>query len=69
MNSDGQAGSAFMKGQYALGNILYYPVKNVMAGVEFQWIQRDNKNGFKSKDMKVQFSFKYNFSKTFNFNM
>ena len=69
MNTDGQAGDAFMKGQYALGNLLYYPVKNVMAGVEFQWIQRDNRNGFKSKDMKVQFSFKYNFSKTFNFNM
>ncbi len=68
-NSDGQAGTAFKKGQYAAVNLLYYPIKNVMAGIEYQWIQRDNLNGFKSKDMKVQFSFKYNFSKTFDFSM
>ncbi len=65
-NTDGQSGTAFKKGQYALANLLYYPVSNMMAGVEYQWIQRDNKNGFKSKDMKVQFSFKWNFSRTFS---
>jgi hypothetical protein len=65
-NTDGQSGTAFKKGQYALANLLYYPVSNMMAGVEYQWIQRDNKDGFKSKDMKVQFSFKWNFSRTFS---
>lgn len=65
-NTDGQSGTAFKKGQYALANLLYYPVSNMMAGVEYQWIQRDNKNGFKSKDMKVQFSFRWNFSRTFS---
>ncbi|MBX7041834.1 MAG: porin [Ignavibacteria bacterium] len=65
-NTDGQAGTAFKKGQYALANLLYYPVSNMMAGVEYQWIQRDNKDGFKSKDMKVQFSFRWNFSRTFS---
>ena len=61
-NSDLQAGSAFKNGQYALGNILYYPTKGVMLGPEFQWGDRENKNGFKSSDYRVQFSAKYNFS-------
>lgn len=65
-NTDGQSATAFKKGQYALANLLYYPVDNMMAGVEYQWIQRDNKNGFKSKDMKVQFSFRWKFSKLFS---
>jgi hypothetical protein len=66
-NANFQSGTAFKKGQYAAVNLLYYPVDNVMAGVEYQWIQRDNLNGFKSKDMKVQFSFKCNFSRLFTF--
>ena len=40
-NSDLQAASAFQKGQYALANLLYYPVKNVMIGPELQWGKRD----------------------------
>ncbi len=43
--TDGQAPTAFKSGQYALTNILYYPVKNVMLGPEFQWGYRDNKDG------------------------
>ena len=31
-NSDGQADSAFKKGQYALANILYYPTPSVFIG-------------------------------------
>ncbi len=31
-NSDGQDPSAYKSGQYMLANLLYYPVKNVMAG-------------------------------------
>ena len=66
-NTNIQLGKAFKKGQYASANLIYYPVENVLAAVEYIWIQRDNKNGFKSKDMRVQFSFKYNFSKVFQF--
>ena len=63
-----QLPSAFKHGQYALGNLLYYPVKNVMFGGEFQWGSRENKSdGFRSDDKRVQFSFKYNFSKLFTF--
>ena len=61
-NSDGQANNAFKSGQYALANILYYPVKNVMLGPEIQWGYRDNNLGFHSSDYKFQFSAKYNFS-------
>ena len=50
-------------GQYALGNLLYYPVPNVMMGGELQWGRRENfSDGFQSDGVKVQFSFKYNFS-------
>jgi DcaP outer membrane protein len=63
-NSDGQSPDAFKTGQYALGNVVFYPVSNVMVGGEFQWGQRENNSdGFKSDGYKLQFSFKYNFTK------
>ena len=41
-------------------------MKNVMVGAELQWGQRENfSDGFTSDAVKVQFSFKYNFSHTF----
>jgi hypothetical protein len=62
-NSDGQAANAFKDGQYALGNILYSPVPNAMVGGELQWGRRTNfSDGFSSDGLKLQFSFKYNFS-------
>jgi hypothetical protein len=65
-NSDGQAPDAFKQGQYAVGNLLYSPVKSAMMGVEFQWGSRDNySDGWSTSDTKIQFSFKYNFSQPF----
>ena len=64
-NREGQAPSAFRDGQYALGNILFYPVQNVMMGAELQWGRRENFDGFQSDGFKLQFSFKYNFSHKF----
>jgi outer membrane DcaP-like protein len=65
-NSDAQSPSAFHVGHYALGNLLYTPVPNVMTGIEFQWGRRENNSdGFESDIFKVQFSFKYNFAKSF----
>ena len=62
-NTDGAGADAFRVGQYALGNLLYYPVPNVMMGGELQWGRRENfSDGFQSDGFKVQFSFKYNFS-------
>jgi hypothetical protein len=65
-NSDGQEASAFHIGHYAIGNLMYYPVKNAMMGVEYQWGRRENfKDGFTSDISKVQVSFKYNFGQSF----
>ena len=65
-NTAQQAPDAFSKAQYALGNLLYSPTPGVTAGVEFQWGNRDNfDDGFTSDIRKIQFSFKYAFSKTY----
>jgi hypothetical protein len=62
-NSGLQDPSAFSKGQYGLFNILYYPVKNVMLGSEFQWGRRQNfRDGWTYDDYRVQFGARYNFS-------
>lgn len=67
-NSIGQLANAFHRGQYALTNLLYYPVDNVTIGGEVQWIRRNNfLDQFKPYDVKVQFSFKYLFSKEFTY--
>jgi len=65
-NSNGQSADAFKKGDYALANILFYPVKDVMFGPEIQWGRRENfRDGFTSDDWRLQFSVKYNFGRTF----
>ena len=65
-NSDAQSPSAFKRGHYALVNLLTTPVPNFMYGLELQWGRRENNSdGFESDIFKVQFSFKYNFAKSF----
>jgi hypothetical protein len=62
-NTDAQAPDAFRRGHYVLGNLLYYPAPNVMVGGELQWGKRENfSDDFSSDGVKLQFSFKYNFS-------
>ena len=62
-NREGSNPDAFRRGQYAVGNLLFTPVPNVMAGGELQWARRENfSDGFSSDGLKIQFSFKYNFS-------
>ena len=64
-NTNGQLPEDFKTGQYALTNLLYLPVPDVMVGGEFQWGQRkNNSDGWSFSDYRVQFSFKYNFSYT-----
>jgi hypothetical protein len=66
--TDGQSADAFETGEYALANVMFYPVKNVMFGPEIQWGKRHNaRDGFTSDDLRLQFSVKYNFGQTFNF--
>ena len=65
-NSDGQAASSFQKANYAAVNLMYYPVKNAMCGVELQYGDRSNfADGWETDILKLQFSFKYNFSQVF----
>lgn len=65
-NSNGQDPSAFKNGQYALANLLYYPVKNVMAGVELQYCTRENySDGWNTEMLKIQVSFRYKFLQEF----
>ena len=67
-NSNGQAANAYHRGHYGLVNLLFYPVENAMVGGEFQWGRRENfLDGFTSDDFRIQFSFRYNFSKSFTF--
>jgi hypothetical protein len=64
-NPAGQNPDAYRRGHYALFNLLYTPVPNVMMGGELQWGRRENfSDGFHSDGVKIQFSFKYNFSHT-----
>ena len=64
-NSQGQAANAFHTGDYALANLLYYPVKDVMMGGEAQFGRRTNhSDGFQYNDYRIQFSFRYNFAFT-----
>ena len=64
----------FENGQYGLINLMYYPAKDIMCGVELGFGGRTNKNTGDGYDTRpsnymdnssashIQFSFKYNFS-------
>ena len=68
-NSNGQTLDAFRTGQYALANLLVHPLPNFFFGPEDQWGQRDNnRDSFRSDDVRVQFSAKYNFKQQFGGN-
>jgi len=59
-------GTAYEDGQYAIVNLLTTPFKNFMAGAELEYGSRTNFDGsYKANDVKLQFSFKYNFSQIF----
>ena len=67
-NTNGQAPSAFRRGHYAIGNLAYYPIPNVTIAGELQYGARENfLDGYSSNDFRIQFGFKYNFSKPFKF--
>jgi len=65
-NSNGSSPDAFRKGDYAIVNLLYTPAERLMMGAELQYGKRTNfKDDFTSDIVKLQFSFKYNFSHFF----
>jgi len=67
-NSDAQKPSDFHQGHYALTNLLYHPVPSVTIGGEFQFGRRVNfSDGFNVNDYRIQFSFRYDWRKVFEF--
>ena len=66
VNSNAQLASDFHQGDYAIANLLYHPIPKVMMGGEFQFGRRENfRDGFNYNDYRVQFSFKYDWDKSF----
>jgi len=55
----------YKSGQYASANLLYTPVPNVMIGGEVIWGDLEVKGGDTQDDVRVQFSVKYSWGKTF----
>jgi hypothetical protein len=65
-NSNAMTANSYHQGHYALANLLYHPVKQVTMGGEFQFGRRVNfADGFNYNDYKMQFSFRYDWSKGF----
>jgi hypothetical protein len=60
-NTGGQATTAQRIGDYTSVNLLWYPVRNVMTGVELMWGERGNNNGQSANDTRIQFSGQYKF--------
>ena len=62
-NSDGQAPSAYHQGQYALVNLLFYPIPGMLIGPELQYIHRENfSDGWSTGGFRIQVSGKYSFA-------
>jgi hypothetical protein len=65
-NSNAQLPSDYHQGHYAIANLLYHPLPKVMIGGEFQFGRRVNfSDGFNANDYRMQFSFKYDWDKSF----
>lgn len=61
-NTSFQQANAYKNGQYASANLLFTPDKRILLGAELLWGQREDFNGDKGDDTRVQFTFKYSFS-------
>ena len=65
-NSDAQVPSDFHQGDYAIANLLYHPIRKATIGSEFQFGRRVNfSDGFSANDYRLQFSFKFDWEKSF----
>lgn len=63
-NADGQGPAAYKAGNLAQANLLYTE-GNFLNGVELIYSNRKNENGDSNSDLRIQYSFKYSFSKIF----
>ena len=61
-NTNFQDATAFHKGAYASGNLLWAPADRLLAGIEFLWGKRTDNDGNSGTDFRMQSSFKVSFS-------
>jgi hypothetical protein len=62
-NTEASSSRSLKTGNYAIANVIYFPVPKLMAVAELQFGSRKNfTDGYSSSATKIQFSFKYNFS-------
>ncbi|HXZ80882.1 MAG TPA: DcaP family trimeric outer membrane transporter [Terriglobales bacterium] len=67
-NSNAELPADFHQGHYAIGNLLFHPIPKVTMGSEFQFGRRVNfSDGFNVNDYRLQFGFKYDWGKSFEF--
>jgi hypothetical protein len=64
-NTNLQSPGTYKSGQYASANLLYTPVPNVMVGGEVLWGDLEELQGDTQDDVRVQFSVKYSWDKSF----
>jgi hypothetical protein len=65
-NTDFANPTAYKDGQYAIVNLVATPFKNFLAAAELEYGRRTNfDDSYTANDVKLQFSFKYNFSQIF----
>jgi hypothetical protein len=58
-NTNFQDASAYHKGDYASGNVVFYPADQLMIGAELMWGKRTNNDGANDDDVRFQFSIRY----------
>jgi hypothetical protein len=61
-NTNFQDGSAFHRGQYASVNLLWHPYDKIFTGAELLWGKRTDNSGDSGKDVRLQYSFHWDFS-------
>jgi hypothetical protein len=61
-NTNFQDVTAFHKGQYASVNLLWHPADKVFTGGELLWGKRTDNDGNSGKDVRLQYTFHWDFS-------
>lgn len=61
-NTNFQEATAFHKGEYASGNLLWAPTDRLLTGLELLWGKRTDNDGESGTDLRAQYTFKVSFS-------
>jgi hypothetical protein len=61
-NTNFQDATAFHRGEYASGNLLWAPADRILTGLELLWGRRTDNDGNSGTDFRMQYTFKVSFS-------